>query len=121
MMRNLLCHRRKVETTLRPFSINRNAFERHLSLCTMRACDPQLPKHAFPRAEAFTLPDASCNSAGHVEGTRCGDKSALPARAFCAWGAGRGVKALRGSFSEDAVTSLDGAYRLIASNGKKSA
>ena len=53
MMRNRLCHARNAETGLRPFSGNRNAYGRHLNLCTIRARSRKCSKDGFPGVEGF--------------------------------------------------------------------
>ena len=55
MVRNRLCQTRNVQRAPRPFSRNRNACEKHLSLCAISTCPRQFPKHDFPSVEAFGL------------------------------------------------------------------
>ena len=55
MVRNRLCQTRNVQTARRPFSRNRDACEKHLSLCAIGTCPRQFPKHDFPSVEAFGL------------------------------------------------------------------
>src|SRR5258706_8560661 len=55
MVRNRLCQTRNVQTARRQFSRNRDACEKHLSLCAIGTCPRQFPKHDFPSVEAFGL------------------------------------------------------------------
>jgi hypothetical protein len=54
-VRNRLCQTRNAQTARRPFSRNRDACEKHLSLCAIGTFPRPFPKHDFSSVEAFGL------------------------------------------------------------------
>ncbi|SRR6266404_5515569 len=55
MVRNRLCLMGNVQMTLRPFSRNRDAYGRHISLCAVRTDCGHVSRRVFSRLAAFEL------------------------------------------------------------------